>query len=57
MNVTNGVSWARFWSLILRGVYEKEGILVPTEDAKVVFLIYQTPKIVTDDPVLFPIVA
>lgn len=28
-NVLNGVSCARYWSLILRDGYEKEGILVP----------------------------
>lgn len=52
--VKNVVSCVRYWSLILKDVYEKEGILVPLEDAKVEFSTYQTPKFVTDDPALFP---
>ena len=56
-NVTNGVSCARYWSLILKDAYEKEGILIPSTDEKVEFSLLQTPKLVTDDPVIFPSVA
>lgn len=56
-NVTNGVWCARYWSLILREVYEKDGISVPSEDAKMEFSTYKSPKVVSDDPVLFSAVA
>ena len=46
-----------YWSLNLRQVYDKDGILLPSEDAKVMFKTYRIPKIVTDDPVLLPTVA
>lgn len=52
-SVTNRVSCARYWSLILRDVYEKQSILVPLLYAKMEFSMYQAPKIVTDDPALF----
>ena len=38
-------------------MYEKEGILVPFDVPKVEFTVYQHPKIVEDDPYLFPSVA
>lgn len=38
-------------------VYEKEAILVPSEDKKAEFLTLQTPKLVTYDPILFPSVS
>ena len=42
-NVVNGFSYARYWSLILKYVYEKERILVPVEDPKDEFGMYQHP--------------
>lgn len=56
-NVLNGVSCARYWSLILRDVYEKEGILVPSNVPKAEFTIYQHPNSVQDDPMIFPTMA
>lgn len=53
----NGVSCARYPSLILSDVYEKEGILVPSEDEKMEYSTLQTPKLVADDLVLFSSVA
>ena len=35
-------------------MYEKEGILVPSEDEKGEFLTLQIPKVVIYDPILFP---
>lgn len=56
-NVLNGVSCARYWSLILQDVYEKEGISFSFDVLKAKFTIYQHPKSVEDDPMIFPIVA
>lgn len=56
-NITNVVSCDRYWSLILIEVYEKEGVLVPFHDANAKFSIYQHPKVVYDDSVLFHHVA
>lgn len=33
-SVVNGVSCAKYWNLILRHVYEKEGIMVPNDVPK-----------------------
>ncbi|CAH1428154.1 unnamed protein product [Lactuca virosa] len=46
-----------YWSLILQDVYEKEGILVPTDVPKAELTIYQHLKIVEDDSDIFPTVA
>ena len=54
--MSNGVSCAHYWCLILKEVYEQEGILVPIEDEKAEFST-QAPKMVVDDPVLFPSVS
>lgn len=40
-NVVNGVSCARYWSLILKYVYEKGGILVPADQPTTEFVVYQ----------------
>lgn len=56
-NIMNGFSCARYWSLILRELYDKEGILVPFDVANAKFSNYRPPKVVSDDPILFPTVA
>ena len=40
----------------MQDVYEKEGTLVPFDVMKVEFTIYQHPKSVKDDPMLFLVV-
>lgn len=52
-HVTNGVSCARYKSLIFQDVYEKEGIFVPSNVPKEKFTIYQHPKTVEDDSEIF----
>lgn len=56
-DVVNGVSYARYWSLILKSVYEKEDIMVPEDEPKVDLFLYQHPKVVQDDSEVFPNVA
>lgn len=56
-NVVQGVSCARYWSLILRYKYEKEGIEVPADEQKVEFLNYNFPKAIEDDEEMFPNIA
>lgn len=51
-NVSNGVSCAHYFILILKEVYEYERILVPLEDVKAEFSTLQTLKLVVDDPTL-----
>lgn len=48
-NAVNGISCARYWSLILQHFYNKEGILVPNDEEKVTFQSYHFPKEVVDD--------
>lgn len=36
-NALHGISCVRYWSLILRYFYDKEGILVPSDEEKAVF--------------------
>lgn len=56
-NVFQGVSGARYWSLIFRYVYEKEGIVVPTDEPKAKFLKYSYPKVIEGDAEVFPNIA
>lgn len=56
-NVVKGISCARYWSLVLQSVYEKEGIPVPANEAKAEFMKYHFPKSVEDDSEVFPNVA
>lgn len=56
-NVADGVSSARYWSLILQQVYKRDGILVPVDVSKVEFVLYQHSKTVEDDSKIFPSVA
>ena len=56
-NAANGISCARYWSLILQYFYNKEGILVPNDEEKVTFQSYHFPKDVVDDANEFPNVA
>ena len=57
MNVVNGISCARYWSLVLQYFYNKEGIMVPNDEEKVTFQSYHFPKDVVDDADEFPHVA
>ena len=52
-NVVQGISCARYWSLILGYLYEKEGIVVPANEEKAEFLKYHFPKEVLDDMDIF----
>ena len=56
-NVEKGISCARYWSLILEKVYEKEGIQVPEGGEVAEFSLYQFPKVVEDDENIFTSVA
>ena len=56
-NAVDGVSCARYWSLILRYAYEKEGVLVPNDEPKAEFVKYHYPKTIKDDVSIFPSVA
>ncbi|CAH1433804.1 unnamed protein product [Lactuca virosa] len=56
-NAVDGVSCARYWSLILQYAYEKESILVPADEPKAEFLKYHYPKTIEDDVSIFPTVA
>lgn len=56
-NLANGVSYARYWSLISSKFIKKEGILVHSKDEKADFSTLATPQLLVDDPVIFPIVA
>lgn len=51
------VSCAHYWSLILKYVYEKEGIIIPIDDSLAEFGIYRHLKVVTDDLDVFLMVA
>lgn len=52
-----GVSCARYWSLILQYKYEKEGIEVPADEQKVELLKYNFQKAIEDDEEMFPNIA
>ena len=52
-----GISCARYWSLIVQYVYQKEKIEVPDYEEKAVFHMYGSPKEVHDDPTIFTTVA
>lgn len=52
-NLANGVSYARYWSLISSKFMKKEGILVHSEDEKADFSTLATPQLLVDDPVIF----
>lgn len=56
-NVVNGVSCACYWGLVLKYVYEKEGIKVLEDEPTTDFVLYQHPKTLEDDLVFFPSVA
>lgn len=56
-NFVNGVSFACYWIVILKYVYDKEGIMVLEDDPTADFVLHQHPKTVEDDPPVFPIVA
>lgn len=55
--MVKGISYARYLSLILQFVYQKEGIAVPEDEVKEEFVKYHFPKTVEDDVDIFPIVA
>ena len=52
-NVSNGVPCARCCSFMLQDVYDKEGILVPSDVLKAEFIVYQHPKSAEDDQAVF----
>lgn len=56
-DAVDGVSCARYWSLILRYAYEKEGVLVPTDEPNAEFVKYHYLKTIEDDVSIFPTVA
>ena len=56
-NVVKGILCTRYWSLALQSVYEKEGIPIPTDEAKAEIMKYHFPKIVEDDLEVYPNVA
>ncbi|KAL7598786.1 hypothetical protein Lser_V15G23126 [Lactuca serriola] len=56
-NSEKGISYARYWSLILEKAYEKEGIQVPEGAEVAEFTLYQFPKVVEDDENIFTHVA
>lgn len=56
-NLENGVSCARYQSLILKEVDEQEGILVPSQDKKAAFSTIAAQRLGVDDLAIFPSVA
>ena len=52
-----GISCARYWSLIIQYVYNKEKIEVPDFEEKAVFHMYGSSKEVADDPEVFTSIA
>ncbi|KAL7615777.1 hypothetical protein Lser_V15G03371 [Lactuca serriola] len=56
-NVVQGMPCARYWCLIIRYAYEKEGIQVPADGPNAEFLKYHFPKLAKDDLEVFPNVA
>ena len=50
------IACACFWSLILQETYNQVGIQVPTSVEISHYSQIQTPKIVVDDPIAFPVV-
>lgn len=55
--MVNGISCARYWSLILKFAYEKEGIDVPDDVQKAEFALYPHPKTMEDNLDVFPSIA
>ncbi|KAL7601073.1 hypothetical protein Lser_V15G24877 [Lactuca serriola] len=56
-NSVKGISCARYWSLILEKVYEKEAIPIMQDVEVAEFSFYQFPKVVEDDEAIFTRVA
>ncbi|KAL7609165.1 hypothetical protein Lser_V15G10960 [Lactuca serriola] len=56
-NSEKGISCARYWSLIMEKVYEKEAIPVMIDVEVAEFSFYQFPKTVQDDEAIFSRVA
>lgn len=56
-NAVDSISYARYWSIILRFAYEKEGIAVLENEETAEFSLFRFPKIVEDDDEIFPNVA
>lgn len=56
-NVVDGISCARYWSIILKFSYEKEGIMVLDNEEIAQFSMIHFPKTVEDDVDIFPTVA
>lgn len=56
-NVVNDISCARYWSIILKFAYEKEGIAIPENEETVEFSMFLFTKTVEDDGENFPTVA
>ncbi|KAL7602722.1 hypothetical protein Lser_V15G16687 [Lactuca serriola] len=56
-NSEKGISCARYWSLILEEVYEKEAITIVADVEVAEFSLYQFPKVVEDDEAIFTRVA
>lgn len=56
-NMVDGISCARYWTLIIQYAYKKEGIQVPEDDEKAAFFSHHFPNTVDDDPDMFPTVA
>ncbi|CAI9261006.1 unnamed protein product [Lactuca saligna] len=54
INVVNGILCARYWSLILKFSYQKEGIQVPADEVTTKFWKYNFPKVVNDNVKEFP---
>lgn len=54
-NAVDGISCARYQSLVLQYTYEKKCILVPDNEETTTFLVFRHPK--TVDAELFPTVA
>lgn len=57
LNLTNGVSSAQFWILILKEVYSQENIFVPTDVETAEFSIMVARRVFVDDLNAFLIVA
>ncbi|KAL7604923.1 hypothetical protein Lser_V15G18161 [Lactuca serriola] len=56
-NSEKGISCARYWSLILEKVYEKEAIPAEADVEVAEFSLYQFPKVVEDDEAIFTRIA
>lgn len=56
-NVVDGISYARYLSLILQYVYEKEGIEVSNDEETAEFSLYHFPKSVEEAIDVFPTIS